>query len=95
MHFQIAGQELIPNEVVALDLSNLSRHYGVQVVGVLGFPALRPYVLTLSYRDALVKIESPQRLSLREEDDSHNAKPPRRSHSVRCSSKRIRLAKNL
>ncbi len=76
MHFRVAGQELIPNEVVALDLSNLSRYYGVQVVGVLGFPALRPYILTLSYRDALVKIESPQRLSLRGEDDSHNAKPP-------------------
>jgi len=76
VHFQIAGQELIPNEVVALDLSNLSRHYGMQVVGVLGFPALRPYVLTISYRNALVKIESPQRLSMREEDGSHNAKSP-------------------
>jgi hypothetical protein len=76
VHFQIAGQELIPNEVVALDLSNLSRHYGMDVVGVLGFPALRPYVLTISYRDALVKIESPQRVSMREEDGSHNAKSP-------------------
>ena len=76
VHFQIAGQELIPNEVVALDLSNLSRHYGMHVVGVLGFPALRPYVLTISYRNALVKIESPQRLSMREEDGSHNAKSP-------------------
>lgn len=76
VHFQIAGQELIPNEVVALDLSNLSRYYGMQVVGVLGFPALSPYVLTISYRNALVKIESPQRLSMREEDGSHNAKSP-------------------
>jgi len=76
VHFQIAGQELIPNEVVALDLSNLSRHSGMHVVGVLGFPALRPYVLTISYRKALVKIESPQRLSMREEDGSHNAKSP-------------------
>jgi len=74
VHFQIAGQEVIPNEVVALDLSNLSRHCGMDVVGVLGFPALRPYVLTISYRNALVKIESPQRVSMREEDGSHDAK---------------------
>ena len=58
VRFQIAGQELIPNEVVALDLSNLSRHYGVDVVGVLGFPALSPYVFTIDYRTGLVKIES-------------------------------------
>ena len=76
VHFQIAGQELIPNEVVALDLSNLSRHCGMHVVGVLGFPALRPYVLTISYRNALVKIESPKRLSMPEEDGRHNAKSP-------------------
>jgi hypothetical protein len=76
VHFQIAGQELILNEVVALDLSNLSRHCGMHVVGVLGFPALRPYVLTISYRNALIKIESPQRFSMREEDGCHNAKSP-------------------
>jgi len=56
-HFEIAGQELVPDRVVALDLLNLSRHYGVEVVGVLGFPALSPYVLTIDYRNRLVKIE--------------------------------------
>jgi hypothetical protein len=75
VHFRIAGQELIPNEVVALDLSNLSRHYGVQVVGVIGFPSLRPYVLTISYRNALVKIESPQRLSRREDGGLYSKSP--------------------
>jgi hypothetical protein len=66
VRFQILGLELIPNEVVALDLSNLSRHYGIDVVGVLGYPALSPYVLTISYRNPLVKIEPPQRLSMPE-----------------------------
>ena len=74
VRFQIAGQELIPNEVVALDLSNLSRHYGMEVVGVLGFPALSPYVLTISYRNAVVKIESPQSLSVHGWDGANNAK---------------------
>jgi len=57
VHFEIAGQELVPDRVVALDLLNLSRHYGVEVVGVLGFPALSPYVLTIDYRNRLVNIE--------------------------------------
>ena len=76
VRFQIAGQELIPNEVVVLDLSNLSRHYGMEVVGVLGFPALSPYVLTISYRNAVVKIEPPQSLSVRGQDGGNNAKSP-------------------
>jgi hypothetical protein len=74
VRFQIAGQELIPNEVVALGLSNLSRHYGVEVMGVLGFPALSNYILTIDYRDAQVKIEPPQSISARELHRGHNAK---------------------
>ena len=57
VHFAIADLDLIPDEVVALDLSNLSRHYGLEVVGVLGFPALRPFIITIDYRKRLVKIE--------------------------------------
>lgn len=60
IHFAIAKQDLVPSEVVALDLSNLSRHYGVEVMGVLGYPALINYVLTVDYRNGSVKIESPQ-----------------------------------
>jgi hypothetical protein len=56
-HFEIAGQDLVANDIVALDLLNLSRHCGVEVVGVLGFPALRPYILTIDYRNRVVKID--------------------------------------
>ena len=66
VHFEIAGQELIPDRVVALDLLNLSRHYGVEVVGVLGFPTLNPYILTVDYRNRLVKIDPKQAVSRRE-----------------------------
>lgn len=55
--FEIAGQELVADDVVALDMLNLSRHCGVDVVGLLGFPALRPYVLTIDYRNRAVKID--------------------------------------
>jgi len=82
VHFEIAGQELVPNDVVALDLLNLSRHYGVEVVGVLGFPALSPYVLTIDYRSRLVKIEPKltapprQRYRSHHEDSRAQLAPP-------------------
>ncbi len=76
VHFAIADQDLIPNEVVALDISNLSRHCGVEVMGVLGFPALRNYLLTIDYRNARVKIEPPKSISARELNRGHYAKSP-------------------
>jgi hypothetical protein len=75
VHFEVAGQDLVPNEIVALDLLNLSRHYGVEVVGVLGFPALRPYVLTIDYRNRLVRIDPNLTVSSRERHRPHTADP--------------------
>lgn len=72
VHFAIAKQDLAPNEVVALDLSDLSRHYGVEEIGVLGFPALLNYVLTVDYRNGRVRIEPPQSISVRERDGGNN-----------------------
>ena len=76
VHFAIAGQDLTSDEVVALDLSNLSHHYGVEVMGVLGFPALSTYVLTIDYRRGQVKIEPPPSVSAREPHRGHNPNPP-------------------
>jgi len=76
VHFVIAEHDLIADEVVTLDLSELSLHYGVAVMGVLGFPALTHYVLTIDYRNGRVKIEPPQSVSARELNRGRNAKPP-------------------
>ena len=78
VHFEIAGHELVPDRVVALDLLNLTRHYGVEVVGILGFPALSPYVLTIDYRNRLVKIEPKLPASPRERHRPHpeNSRTP-------------------
>ena len=72
VHFEIAGQELVPDRVVALDLLNLSRHYGVEVVGVVGFPALSSYVLTIDYRNRSVKIDPKRTTSPRERYRPHH-----------------------
>jgi len=71
VHFEIAGQDLVPDDIVALNLLNLSRHYGVEVIGVLGFPALRPYVLTIDYRNRMVKIDPKLTASSRERHQPH------------------------
>lgn len=63
VHFAIAQHDFVPQEVVALDLSDLNRHFGVEVVGVLGFPELAPYVLTIDYRNGRVEFEPPRKLS--------------------------------
>jgi len=76
VHFAIADQDLVPNQVVALDLSNLSRHYGVEVMGVLGFQALTHYVLTVDYLHQQVKIEAPRNSSTRELQRVQNVEPP-------------------
>ncbi len=76
VHFEIAGQEFVPDRVVALDLLNLSRHYGVEVVGVVGFPDLSPYVLTVDYRNRSVKIEPKLNASPRERGHRENPHTP-------------------
>ena len=61
VQFQIAGREFTANPVVALDLTGMSRYHKVEVAGLLGYPDLRSKVLTVNYRDSLVKIESGRR----------------------------------
>jgi hypothetical protein len=56
VRFQFGGREVTAESVVAIDLTTLSRFSGVQVAGVIGFPELRTRVLTVNYRDALVRI---------------------------------------
>ena len=61
VYFEIAGQVFSPNNVAALDLSDLSRHCGMEIIGVLGYPALSTYILTIDYRNGLLSLESSQR----------------------------------
>lgn len=76
VHFAIAAQDLVPNEVVAMDLSNLSRHCGVEIVGVLGFPELTHYVLTIDYANGQVRMEPPSNSSGRDLQGAQNTELP-------------------
>ncbi len=57
VHFAIADQDVVLDQVVALDLSNLSRLFGVEILGVLGFPDLSNYVLTIDYAGGQVRMQ--------------------------------------
>ncbi len=57
VHFRTAGQEITSDDVVLVDLDTFSRYNGVEVAGLLGYPALSRYVLTVNYRDSLVRIQ--------------------------------------
>ena len=58
MHFRTAGQDIVSNDVVLVDLDTFSRYNGVKVAGLLGYPALSRYVLTVDYRHALVRMQA-------------------------------------
>lgn len=58
VEFRIAGQRLWDRNAYALDLSELSRRSGLQIAGLIGFPALRHSVLLIDYRTGRVRIDS-------------------------------------
>jgi hypothetical protein len=60
VRFQVAGRSLVAEPVVALDLAGFSAFNGVETIGILGYPALRTSILTVNYRDGLVRIDAPQ-----------------------------------
>ena len=63
VHFQTAGQEITSDDVVLVDLDTMSRYNGLEVAGLLGYPALRRYVVTVNYRDSLVRMETKAAIS--------------------------------
>jgi hypothetical protein len=54
---RFGSQSIALAPLVAIDFSTACRYHGLEVAGLLGFPALRDSVLTVSYRDRLVQIE--------------------------------------
>jgi aspartyl protease len=56
--FQVGGSELVFNPVVAMDLAEMSRRHGIEVFGVIGYPALALSAVTVNYRESLVHIQA-------------------------------------
>ena len=61
MRLEIEGRQLIDDKPIKLDLSELSRHAGVEISGIIGYPPLSRFALTVNYRDGLVQFGRPGR----------------------------------
>ncbi|HYL77422.1 MAG TPA: aspartyl protease family protein [Bryobacteraceae bacterium] len=54
---QFAGFHQKNRNTIALDLEQLSKDAGIELSGLLGLPLLRAFILSLDYRDGLVKFQ--------------------------------------
>jgi len=52
----IGGRAMALDPVVAIDLSEISRRHQMEVSGVIGHPALLESVVTIDYRDSMIRI---------------------------------------
>jgi hypothetical protein len=44
-------------EPIAIDLREMSRREGVEISGLIGYPAVSQAILTINYRDGLIDIQ--------------------------------------
>jgi predicted aspartyl protease len=65
VQFHFAGEPLTDVEPIAFDLGGISRQEGVEISGLIGYPALSRGVLTINYRDGLVDISPDFRAATR------------------------------
>ena len=57
VRFRCGTRVLSADPAVVVDLSDLERHHQFPITGILGYPALRNSIVTINYRDSLVRIE--------------------------------------
>lgn len=56
VHLQFCSRQPAPGPVVAVDLSTASRYHGIEIAGLIGYSALYDSVLTVNYRDSVIRI---------------------------------------
>jgi predicted aspartyl protease len=57
VRFRCGDRVLSGDPAVVVDLSDFARHHRFEITGILGYPALRNSIVTIDYRDSLVRIE--------------------------------------
>jgi len=65
VQFHFAGEPLTDVDPIAFDLREISRQEGVEISGLIGYPALSRGVLTIDYRDGLIDISPEFRAATR------------------------------
>jgi hypothetical protein len=56
VRLRFGSRQLATGPVVSVDLSTSSRYHDLEISGLIGYPSLRDSVLTVSYRDGLIRI---------------------------------------
>jgi predicted aspartyl protease len=56
VQFEMARGSMVDADPVAFDLREISRQEGVEISGLIGFPAISQGILTINYRDGLIDI---------------------------------------
>ena len=57
IQFRVGSRTLSADPAIAIDLSEFNRRYPFEITGVVGFPALSRSVVTVDYRDGLIRIQ--------------------------------------
>lgn len=57
VRFHLGSRVLRADPAVVVDLSDFARHHDFALLGVMGYPALRSSIMTINYRDSLVRFE--------------------------------------
>jgi hypothetical protein len=58
VRLRLGSRPLPTGPVVAVDLSTASRYHSFEVAGLIGYTTLRQSVLTVNYRDGLIRVET-------------------------------------
>jgi predicted aspartyl protease len=56
VQFQIAREPIVDSDAIAIDLREMSRQEGVEISGLIGYPAISQGILTINYRDGLIDV---------------------------------------
>jgi len=56
IRLRVASQQEVTGPVVAVDLSTASRYHGLEISGLIGYSAMCDFVLTVNYRDNMIRI---------------------------------------
>jgi hypothetical protein len=58
VRFRFGSRVLSADPAVVVDLDELSRRHQFAIAGILGYPALRRSIVTINYRDELVRLDA-------------------------------------
>ncbi len=57
IQLRVAGQDLTDPDMISLDFGQISNFHGLEISGLIGYPMLSRYTVTVEYRDGLIGLD--------------------------------------